>query len=120
MYINHFLTYLLLFFSGKTATLVALIELLVRLGQSVLITSHTHSAIDNVLRRLPDNILILRLGPLSRLHPDIHAYSEHHITASTPEELEDIFNSKVGVFCKSICFVFLLDRKIFIEKVKRI
>ncbi|XP_075223339.1 DNA replication helicase/nuclease 2 [Lycorma delicatula] len=87
--------------TGKTATLVSLIELLVRLGQSLIITSHTHSAVDNVLKRLSSNISILRLGPLSRIHPDVQMHSEHHITASTPEELEGIFNSKqvVGVTC---------------------
>ena len=38
--------------SGKTTTICALVEVLVKLGQSVLITSYTHSAVDNILLRL--------------------------------------------------------------------
>ena len=40
--------------AGKTATLVAAVVALRAQGKSVLITSHTHSAIDNILMRLPD------------------------------------------------------------------
>lgn len=39
-------------FLGKTQTIAALIELLVMLGENVLVTSQTHSAVDNVLIRL--------------------------------------------------------------------
>jgi hypothetical protein len=39
--------------AGKSATLAALVRAFVDVGKSVLITSHTHGAVDNVLARLP-------------------------------------------------------------------
>ncbi|KAK6104823.1 AAA domain family protein [Brugia pahangi] len=51
--------------SGKTSTLAVLIRCLIHLGRTVLITSYTHSAIDNLLSKLieyVDESKILRLG----------------------------------------------------------
>uniref|UniRef100_A0A158R4F8 DNA helicase n=1 Tax=Syphacia muris TaxID=451379 RepID=A0A158R4F8_9BILA len=45
--------------SGKTCTIVVLIECLLILGRSVLLTSFTHSAVDNLLFKI-----------LERVHPD--------------------------------------------------
>ncbi|XP_026684621.1 uncharacterized protein LOC103516415 [Diaphorina citri] len=45
----------------KSSTLACLIELFVRLKLSVLVTSHTHSAVDNLLIRLIDRVPFLRL-----------------------------------------------------------
>ena len=38
--------------TGKTQTLVALVQLLILLNKTVLITCHTHSAVDNILVKL--------------------------------------------------------------------
>ena len=38
--------------TGKTSTIVALVKALDALGQSVLLTSYTHSAVDNLLIKL--------------------------------------------------------------------
>ena len=38
--------------TGKTSTIVALVEALRKQGVSVLITSYTHSAVDNILLKL--------------------------------------------------------------------
>ena len=38
--------------SGKTSTIVSLVKILTELGQSVLLTSYTHSAVDNILIKL--------------------------------------------------------------------
>lgn len=40
----------------------------------------------------------MRLGSLSRIHPDVKEYSENNLTkhCQTPEELEKIYNSVVG------------------------
>lgn len=38
--------------TGKTSVIVALIRVAVKLGKSVLLTSYTHSAFDNVLLKL--------------------------------------------------------------------
>ena len=38
--------------SGKTSTIVALVQCLVAIGKSVLLTAYTNSAVDNMLLRL--------------------------------------------------------------------
>ncbi|KFD56276.1 hypothetical protein M513_02731 [Trichuris suis] len=49
--------------SGKTSTIVALVRLLLHCGKSVLIASHTNSAVDNVLSKLMQYTNdILRIG----------------------------------------------------------
>lgn len=55
----------------------ALIELLVRLGKRVLVTSFTHSAVDNILLGLPslESGNVLRLGPTKRIHPLVARYA---------------------------------------------
>lgn len=79
--------------TGKTSTIVALIQLLHELNKSILITSHTHSAVDNVcLKLLNYNISFLRLGSISRIDPRLIPYSEHHLTklCTRPEDFEKI------------------------------
>ncbi|PSN33515.1 DNA replication ATP-dependent helicase/nuclease DNA2 [Blattella germanica] len=90
--------------TGKTATIVSLVELLVKLGQSVLVTSHTHSAVDNVLLKLTARgVDLLRLGSSNRIHPQLSDKSEQSLTSgcTTPEQLETAYNSKlvVGTTC---------------------
>jgi DNA replication ATP-dependent helicase Dna2 len=85
--------------SGKTATIVSLVELLVKVGQSVLVTSHTHSAVDNVLLKLAArNVDLLRLGSSSRIHPQLRAKSEGDLTSNcaSPTEMEAWYDSKVS------------------------
>merc|ERR1719510_1837093 len=68
---------------GKTTVIVALIRLLLTLGKSVLLTSYTHSAVDNVLLKMIEKEKLqpelatpfLRLGKSSRIHPQVYAHS---------------------------------------------
>ncbi|XP_050492574.1 DNA replication ATP-dependent helicase/nuclease DNA2 isoform X3 [Bombus huntii] len=88
--------------TGKTQTLVALVEVLHKLGHSVLITSHTNSAVDNILLKLlHKDIDFLRLG--SSTHPSLRHKSEAYATANcnTPSSLEMVYSSKniIGVTC---------------------
>lgn len=54
--------------TGKTTVIAALIKLLVQLGKTVLLTSHTHSAVDTILHKLHDaEFSILRLGNLDKV-----------------------------------------------------
>lgn len=90
--------------TGKTQTLVALIELLQELGSSVLITAHTHSAVDNVLLKLLErNIDFLRLGSTKLIHPLLTCKSEEYAIESCDslEDLEALYNSKqiIGATC---------------------
>lgn len=90
--------------TGKTATMVALVQLLVRAGLSILVTSHTHSAVDNLLMRLKKaGLKFLRLGSDSRIHPQILSFSETSLTkfCKSPEDLEKVYSQQqiVGVTC---------------------
>lgn len=87
--------------TGKTQTLSALIRLFVLMKKSVLITSHTHSAVDNLLLRLrkcDDQIEFMRLGSTKRIHPDLRDRSEESFTSNctTPDELTSIYNRFVS------------------------
>jgi hypothetical protein len=55
--------------TGKTTTITVLIELLCKLGKSILLTSYTHSAVDNILLKLRGNpnVTFLRLGSFGRV-----------------------------------------------------
>ncbi|RZC34552.1 DNA replication ATP-dependent helicase/nuclease DNA2 [Asbolus verrucosus] len=82
--------------TGKTATIVALVQLLLELNKTVLITSHTHSAIDNICIRLQKyGIEFLRLGSESRIDKNLKSRSEASLTkgCTTPEQLQETYNS---------------------------
>ncbi|XP_063396497.1 DNA replication ATP-dependent helicase/nuclease DNA2-like isoform X1 [Mytilus trossulus] len=67
--------------TGKTATIVAVARVLNLLGLSVLLTSYTHSAVDNILLKLmKHNIEFLRLGKTSKIHPQIQRFSADLLT----------------------------------------
>ncbi|KAI1307389.1 Tripartite DNA replication factor [Mortierella claussenii] len=58
--------------TGKTTTIAQIIHSLVSQGKSVLLTSYTHSAVDNVLLKLKrSEINVVRLGNKDKVHRDI-------------------------------------------------
>jgi len=84
--------------TGKTSTVAALIRLLVLMGRSVLVTSHTHSAVDNLLLLLHKNkVDFLRLGSKTRVHPDLWEKCDEVVSQScdTPEKLSKLYNQAV-------------------------
>lgn len=84
--------------TGKTQTIIAIVSLLVMMGKSVLITSHTHSAVDNVLLRLlKENLSFLRLADPSRVPEEIRNYCECVLTidCKTPEDLSQVYDTYV-------------------------
>ncbi|XP_026813718.1 DNA replication ATP-dependent helicase/nuclease DNA2 [Rhopalosiphum maidis] len=102
--------------TGKTSTVVALIQLLVLMGRSVLITSHTHSAVDNLLLLLHKNkIDFLRLGSKTRIHPDLWGKCDEVVSqrCDTPEKLSKLYNQVniVGVTCLGCGHALLKKRK---------
>lgn len=60
--------------TGKTTTIAQIIHTLVARGKSVLLTSYTHSAVDNVLLKLHSDINIIRIGSKSKVHRDIQQF----------------------------------------------
>ncbi|GBP65927.1 hypothetical protein EVAR_89420_1 [Eumeta japonica] len=101
--------------TGKTQTISVLIQMLMALKQCVLVTAHTHSAVDNVLSRLPTTLKILRLGTSSRVAPAIQPFCEHKLAESctTPEELAKLYESMevVGVTCLGASHALLTKTK---------
>ncbi|KAF9972529.1 Tripartite DNA replication factor [Actinomortierella ambigua] len=53
--------------TGKTTTITQIIRMLVAQGKSVLLTSYTHSAVDNVLLKLKGTVDFVRLGNAERV-----------------------------------------------------
>jgi DNA replication ATP-dependent helicase Dna2 len=77
--------------TGKTTTIAHIIRALVAKGKSVLLTSYTHTAVDNILLKLRHaGFDILRLGVQSKIHPEVQEFA---ILAAQPksslEELQD-------------------------------
>lgn len=84
--------------TGKTETIVALIQLLEALGKTILLTSHTHTAVDNVcLRLIKYGVKIMRLGSDGRIDDKLKPYSEHTLAmnCTTTEQLELVYNTPV-------------------------
>ena len=59
--------------TGKTTVIAALIRALVSMGQRVLLTSYTHSAVDSILMKLKDDVDfgILRLGNIDKVRTNL-------------------------------------------------
>ena len=79
--------------TGKTTTIAHIIRALVAQGKSVLLTSYTHTAVDNILLKIRDDgIRILRIGAITKIHPDIEEFADlAAIPKSTIEELKDSY-----------------------------
>lgn len=61
--------------TGKTTTIAHIIRALVSQGKSVLLTSYTHTAVDNILLKIrKDGIKILRLGAVAKVHPEVQEF----------------------------------------------
>ncbi|CAJ2504786.1 Uu.00g121800.m01.CDS01 [Anthostomella pinea] len=62
--------------TGKTTTIAHIIRALVGQGKSVLLTSYTHSAVDNILLKLKnEKYPILRLGAPAKVHPVVQDFA---------------------------------------------
>ena len=68
--------------TGKTTTIGHIIRTLVSQGKSVLLTSYTHTAVDNILLKIKDDgISTLRLGNTTKIHPEVKKFA---ILSETP------------------------------------
>ncbi len=88
--------------SGKTTLIVALVRLLVKMGKTVLLTSYTHSAVDNLLLKLLEaesgSSCFLRLGRVSKIHAQIRDFSEDVLIKKQgikdPCQLKELYQSQ--------------------------
>ena len=75
--------------TGKTTTIAYIIRALVAQGKNVLLTSYTHTAVDNILLKLrKDKIGIFRVGALAKIHTEIQEFAE--ISSKPMNNVEDI------------------------------
>jgi len=92
--------------TGKTTTIAKIIESLVDAGKSILLTSYTHTAVDNVLIKLKEsNVDFLRLGNLDKVLPSIQPYTPNYNgDLQTVEYIEKVYGSKkiVATTCLGI------------------
>ena len=81
--------------TGKTTTVAHIIRALVSQGKSVLLTSYTHNAVDNILLKIrKDNIGILRLGAVAKVHPEVQEFATlAGKPKKTIEELQEAYHS---------------------------
>ncbi|KAJ1870832.1 DNA replication endonuclease-helicase Dna2 [Coemansia sp. RSA 990] len=81
--------------TGKTTAIAALVRVLVHLGKSVLLTSYTHAAVDNVLLKLLDSgISMVRLGNRSKVHPRVARLLPPSASEATSvRELDEFFRN---------------------------
>ncbi|KAG8226891.1 hypothetical protein J437_LFUL005650 [Ladona fulva] len=92
-----------IFIPGKTATIVAMVQVFLAMGKSVLLTGHSHSSVDNVLKRLIDQGLgdnLIRLGRSgTQINEQIKPFMESVLTKNccSPKDLEKVYNSKMIV-----------------------
>ncbi|KAL9609810.1 MAG: hypothetical protein Q9167_005437 [Letrouitia subvulpina] len=104
--------------TGKTTTIAHIIRALTAQRKSILLTSYTHSAVDNILLKIRhDNIGVFRLGALAKIHPQVQdfadlagvpkktmheierAYSRHVVATTCLGINHPIFNQKVFDYC---------------------
>uniref|UniRef100_A0A8C6X2Y3 DNA replication ATP-dependent helicase/nuclease n=1 Tax=Naja naja TaxID=35670 RepID=A0A8C6X2Y3_NAJNA len=95
--------------TGKTTTICALVRILSACGFSVLLTSFTHTAVDNILLKLAKfKVGFLRLGRAQKVHPDIKRFTEEEICRSkcikTVAQLEELYQSQpvIATTCMGI------------------
>ncbi|KNG51259.1 dna replication helicase dna2 [Stemphylium lycopersici] len=78
--------------TGKTTTIAHIIRTLVAQGKSVLLTSYTHTAVDNILLKIRDDkIGILRLGASKKIHPEVQQFAT--LAAEPKESVEELERS---------------------------
>ncbi|XP_041921126.1 DNA replication ATP-dependent helicase/nuclease DNA2 isoform X1 [Alosa sapidissima] len=87
--------------TGKTTTICTLVRILHACGFSVLLTSYTHSAVDNILLKLKKfKIGFLRLGRAQKVHPDIRPFTDEQCRAkgiTNLSDLEHLYNKELVV-----------------------
>ncbi|KAJ7212100.1 DNA replication factor Dna2-domain-containing protein, partial [Mycena pura] len=93
--------------TGKTTVIATIIKVLVGMGKTVLLTSYTHSAVDNILLKLKENVdfTILRIGNVDKVHPDVQQFTlAARRTPTTVEQLEHQIMSPpvVATTCLSV------------------
>ncbi|MER7278775.1 AAA domain-containing protein [Dactylosporangium sp. NPDC000244] len=73
--------------TGKTRTIVQVVQECAARGQRVLVTSHTHRAVDNVLEDLPPELNVVRIGNEDRMSAKVRALSSESRAEALRQEI---------------------------------
>jgi DNA replication ATP-dependent helicase Dna2 len=78
--------------TGKTTTIAHIIRALVSQGKSILLTSYTHTAVDNILLKLKnDKFPIFRLGSIAKVNSEVREFAT--LAARPKETFEELRSS---------------------------
>ncbi|CAM6033109.1 unnamed protein product [Sphagnum compactum] len=102
--------------TGKTSTIVHAVNALLARGASVLLTSYTNSAVDNILLKLKmQNVDFVRVGRTDAIHPELwgHVINGPGMTVANVREMEAMVDKArvVGVTCLGITHAMFGKRK---------
>eukprot|EP00871_Galdieria_phlegrea_P001265 jgi/Galph1/2139/GphlegSOOS_G817.1 len=103
--------------TGKTAVIVAIVQVASHLGLSVLLCGHTHASVDNILLRLKErSVSFLRLGRYDLINSNLWEYcldSPQRPKPKTVKGLTDILDNVqvVATTCMGISHVIFSKRK---------
>jgi len=102
--------------SGKSTTIVGLVRLLAKLGQSVLLVAYTNSAVDTVLSKLKEfETKFLRLGRRSRVRQELQEYTVEVVSknVSSCDEMTKLYNSYniIATTCLATDHAAIVNRK---------
>uniref|UniRef100_A0A453CXH4 DNA replication ATP-dependent helicase/nuclease n=1 Tax=Aegilops tauschii subsp. strangulata TaxID=200361 RepID=A0A453CXH4_AEGTS len=100
--------------TGKTYTMVHAVKSLLMRGESILLTSYTNSAIDNLLMKLKaEGVDFIRIGRHEAVHPDVRA----NCLSTTEVQSVDAIKTRmeqvqvVGVTCLGVYHPLLAHKK---------
>lgn len=102
--------------SGKTSVIVQIVKALLARGESMLIVSHTNTAVDNILLRLLDECVdFVRIGNHRLVHDRIkpHMVGEAAVPAGSYEEYQRVMHSAkvVGCTCYNTTHEIFVERR---------
>ncbi|KAJ2613691.1 DNA replication endonuclease-helicase Dna2 [Coemansia sp. RSA 1804] len=100
--------------TGKTTTIAELVRVLVSLGKSVLLTSYTHIAVDNVLLRLQKyDFPMIRLGNKAKVHPQVVKYLPSETKLESVKQYDSYFRGAkvVATTCLGVSHPIFAMRK---------
>ena len=92
--------------SGKSKVICVLLEAFLRMGKTILLTAHTHSAVDNVLSRLLKRLKesekksIVRLGSDQKMDLSVRQFAEKNLFDGITRNIEliKLYKSKAWLY----------------------
>lgn len=83
--------------TGKTTVIAEIIKQLTDQGEKILVASQTHIAVDNVLEKIAENdeLTLLRIGNLERVHPNLRRYQKDKLVELFQEHFESIIDLNI-------------------------